>query len=90
MAKRSVSGRRTFPMCSLNMGPIMNLSGPRTPVLLPKRAFGRDCFDVYYQSMIHRTAIITNPCNKKSENETKAMSPRIHAGGTWESRQKYL
>ena len=76
-----------FPMCSVNMGPIVNLSGPRTPVLLLKRAFGEDCFDVYYQSISHQTNTI-NTLNKHPDDETIALSPRINAGGTWEKQIK--
>ena len=44
-----------FPLCrDLKFGPLEAISGPRMPVLLLRRAFGRDCFEVYYQSCSHK------------------------------------
>ena len=43
-----------FPLDrSLKFGPLTGVTGPRTPVLLLKRAFGDDCFEVYYRSASH-------------------------------------
>jgi hypothetical protein len=44
-----------FPLaCDLKFGPLTNVQGPRMPVLLLKRAFGLDCFHVYYNSQSHK------------------------------------
>lgn len=43
-----------FPLCSdLKFGPLVGVKGPRTPVLLLRRAFGEDCFECFYQSRRH-------------------------------------
>ena len=54
---------------NLKMGPVVGLSGPRTPVWLLKRAFGIDCFKVYYQSMSHGKKC-TSPANAVSNEDT--------------------
>lgn len=88
-----------FPIIhSLKMGPITELSGPRMPVLLLKRAFGGDCFEVYYQSMSHGgngKATDNNDNNISSEQRLKddaensqpesnpALPPLVGAGGQW-------
>jgi hypothetical protein len=44
-----------FPLeRDLKFGPLTNVQGPRMPVLLLKRAFGLDCFHVYYNSQSHK------------------------------------
>ena len=43
-----------FPIVTnYKMGPVVGCSGPNMPVVLLERAFGRDCFDVYYPSFSH-------------------------------------
>lgn len=43
-----------FPLVkNLCFGPFTDICGPRMPVLLLKRAFGLDCFHVYFQSKSH-------------------------------------
>jgi cytidyltransferase-like protein len=77
-----------FPLdVNYKMGPVTDISGPRMPVLLLKRAFGNDCFDVYYQSHSHDM-----PCHDKSHHSTNGdstdLKPIVAAGGTWESNVK--
>mmetsp|Transcript_6444 Transcript_6444/g.12933 ORF Transcript_6444/g.12933 Transcript_6444/m.12933 type:complete len:885 (-) Transcript_6444:27-2681(-) len=63
---------------TLKMGPVVGLSGPRTPVWLLKRAFGNDCFEVYYQSTSHHCEGMASKSEKKglaygkAEEEKKA------------------
>ena len=46
-----------FPLArDLEFGPLEGITGPRMPVLLLRRAFGRDCFEVYMQSTSHTPA----------------------------------
>ena len=46
-----------FPLArDLKFGPLEGITGPRMPVLLLRRAFGRDCFEVYMQSTSHTPA----------------------------------
>ena len=62
-----------FPLdFNYKMGPVTDISGPRMPVLLLKRAFGNDCFDVYYQSHSHGM-----PCHDKSHHSTNGDSQQI-------------
>jgi cytidyltransferase-like protein len=43
-----------FPLNrTFKMGPLDQIQGPHMPILLLKRAFGHDCFHVYYQSVSH-------------------------------------
>jgi cytidyltransferase-related domain len=43
-----------FPLVTdLRFGPMVDICGPRMPILLLQRAFGLDCFHVYYQSKSH-------------------------------------
>lgn len=72
-------------------GPLTNISAPRMPILLLKRAFGSDCFHVYYQSASHQK-------QKKEEDKTKLeaknhesvgeLKPLVLDGGTWETATK--
>ena len=78
-----------FPLSLVNMGPIIDLSAPRVPVLLLKRAFGRDCFEVFYQSISHSHQTSGNDnLDKQQEQETPTLPPLTNAGGTWESQTK--
>ncbi len=64
-----------FPLCGeFKFGPLTQISGPRMPVLLLKRAFGLDCFDVYYQSGSHNNS--NNNCNgdNRSKREKNSRS----------------
>ena len=55
-----------FPLShELKFGPFDGISGPRMPILLLKRAFGSDCFHVYYQSGSHTS----NSGNDKKKNK---------------------
>jgi cytidyltransferase-like protein len=85
-----------FPLNSVNMGPVINLSGPRVPVLLLKRAFGQDCFEVYYQSVSHQTSHLNENTGKRNDDNpgqqgqgpectSSSLPPLTSAGGTWES-----
>ena len=70
---------------NLNMGPVAGLSGPQTPVWLLKRAFGDDCFKVYYQSMSHGSSSTTG---KHIKDGTTNLVPLIGNGGQWMSSKK--
>jgi hypothetical protein len=79
-----------FPLShSLKFGPLEGIKGPRMPVLLLKRAFGMDCFDVYDQSGSHKVAKGAN----KQEGEIgdcngELLKPLVFDGGTWEGAEK--
>ena len=78
-----------FPLGAVKMGPVTNLSGPRVPVLLLKRAFGLDCFEVYYQSVSHQTSGKEDRVsNKHQDSDTSTLPPLTSTGGTWESQTK--
>jgi choline-phosphate cytidylyltransferase len=77
-----------FPLSTVKMGPIINLSGPRTPVLLLKRFFGRDCFEVYYQSVSHQTNGNGTNDFTHQDGSTTSLPPLTYAGGTWEKQTK--
>ena len=70
-------------MKNLEMGPIVGLSGPHTPVWLLTRAFGNDCFDVYYQSMSHG-----NKPSGKHVYEKTNLRPLVASGGQWNQSVK--
>ena len=62
-----------FPLDrSLRFGPLEDICGPRAPVLLLERAFGEDCFDVYYQSAAHNHRTGKNK-NSNHADETKTV-----------------
>ena len=47
--------KELFPLDkTLHFGPLTKIQGPKMPVLLLKRAFGMDCFEVYYPSESHK------------------------------------
>jgi cytidyltransferase-like protein len=74
-----------FPInTSYKMGPLGNLSGPRMPVLLLNRAFGDDCFHVYYPSHGHDKSNdkLHHICTENLETVT-SFKPLVHTGGTW-------
>ncbi|KAL7500939.1 hypothetical protein ACHAWT_009697 [Skeletonema menzelii] len=79
---------------NLEMGPVLNISGPHTPVRLLKRAFGEDCFDVYYQSMSHgdsKSVVVERETSeeKKDENNNNTQyPPHISVGGQWTQSTK--
>lgn len=76
-----------FPLDrSLCFGPLVNIQGPRCPVLLLKRAFGLDCFEVYYQSASHHEA--KDKAKHKEPNECGGLKPLVQDGGTWEEGKK--
>jgi len=84
-------------------GPMTGICGPNMPVVLLKRAFGADCFDVYYESASH-TKGHDNNTNSKANNYTNSgqdqqeqrqqqgaageLPPFVSVGGTWESGEK--
>jgi len=70
---------------NLIMGPITGLSGPQTPVLLLKRAFGDDCFKVYYQSMSHGN---NKTAGKHIKDDITNLKPLVGNGGQWMSSEK--
>ncbi len=76
-----------FPLQrSLKFGPLTDICGPQTPVTLLKRAFGDDCFEVYYRSISHQQAQPALP--KRQQLDKKALPPKVAPGGTWEASPK--
>ena len=78
--------RELFPLDkTLCFGPMTGIQGPRMQVLLLKRAFGSDCFEVYYQSVSHHTQK-----NKEKEiiQSGGILKPLVQNGGTWEDGRK--
>jgi len=87
-----------FPMIrDLKMGPVTGICGPRMPVTLLKRAFGEDCFIVYFQSTSHQSPGVVVAANtsledkhhEEEEDESTptprgTLHPLVGAGGTWE------
>lgn len=75
-----------YPLVTnLRMGPVVNLCGPHTHVRLLKRAFGEDCFDVYYQSMSHggRAIVEKESSDEKKEDIVQEYPPHVSIGGQW-------
>ena len=85
-----------LPLSSeLRFGPLTGIKGPRMPVLLLKRAFGKDCFQVYYQSWSHKQASSSQKRNKSSHSglassngDQRLLPPLVQTGGTWEGGNK--
>ena len=70
-----------FPLINnLKMGPVTNIKGPQKPIRLLKRAFGNDCFDVYYQSTSHRGD--NNNNNKKKSTTTTTTTTKDNGNVT--------
>ena len=92
--------RELFPLCrDLKFGPLTGVTGPRTPVRLLKRAFGLDCFHVFYQSGSHKNnvakqvtaqnAAISNTIDTGSLLKAEGnLPPLILGGGVWEGGGK--
>ncbi|KAG7371811.1 glycerol-3-phosphate cytidylyltransferase [Nitzschia inconspicua] len=73
----------------LKFGPLVGIQGPHTPVRLLKRAFGDDCFQVYYQSASHKESKHATTAETNSTfDSTTNLPPLTHTGGTWEGGQK--
>ncbi|KAL7541400.1 hypothetical protein ACHAWF_006925 [Thalassiosira exigua] len=77
----------------LKMGPVTGLSGPHAPAFLLKRAFGQDCFEVYYQSASHGkkctindggSATSSSPC----QHVQSKLPALVSAGGQWSQSVK--
>ena len=84
-----------FPLQrNLKFGPLTNICGPQTPVTLLKRAFGEDCFEVYYRSISHQQGQTKQQPTKQSSNDnsnnnnSKQLPPKVAPGGTWEASPK--
>eukprot|EP00934_Nitzschia_sp_Nitz4_P007742 Nitzschia sp. Nitz4//scaffold226_size53432//28383//30972//NITZ4_006701-RA/size53432-augustus-gene-0.62-mRNA-1//-1//CDS//3329542751//7732//frame0 len=78
-----------FPLNrNLKMGPVVGVCGPRMPITLLKRAFGDDCFDVYFQSISHRADNANAEHHKEVVADGDELPPLVLAGGTWESGRK--
>jgi hypothetical protein len=80
-----------FPLCKkLKFGPLVEISGPRMPVLLLKRAFGSDCFDVFYQSCSHNNTNTKNHASTTGNKQTSdgQLKPVVLEGGDWSSASK--
>jgi cytidyltransferase-like protein len=90
--KEAYRENELFPLNhSLKMGPLTDVKGPRMPVVLLKRAFGLDCFHVYYQSQSHKTQ--QQPSSIESISRSKSqqhqpngsdLKPLTLTGGAWE------
>jgi cytidyltransferase-like protein len=77
-----------FPLDrNLKMGPVTGICGPRMPVRLLKRAFGDDCFDVYFPSFSHHSGFKSTEHHQQDISKSE-LPPLISAGGTWESGVK--
>lgn len=93
-----------FPtICTLKMGPVVELSGPNTPVRLLKRAFGEDCFEVYYQSVSHGRAKRPgknkdreglkddgSEADDKGTQKSSTLPPLVSSGGQWTQNEKIV
>lgn len=78
-----------FPLCTnLKFGSLVNIKGPRCPVLLLKRAFGNDCFHVYYQSSSHKVMKAANKQQGEVGDSNGDLRPVVMTGGTWEDGRK--
>ncbi len=75
-----------FPLQrNLKFGPLTGICGPQTPVTLLKRAFGDDCFEVYYRSISHQQ----QPKQQQPDNnKNKTLPPKVAPGGTWNTSPK--
>ena len=84
--------KEMFPLQrNLKFGPFDTINGPQTPVLLLKRAFGDDCFDVYYQSASHKQQQQpppSSPPQNHSTTQDSTLKPLLQIGGTWEGGRK--
>jgi cytidyltransferase-like protein len=65
----------------LKFGPLDGILGPRMPVLLLQRAFGNDCFEVYYASGSHKVVQVKNTTGERGES-TMATTSNGHVNGT--------
>ena len=79
-----------FPLSrNPKFGPLEGIKGPRMPVLLLKRAFGLDCFDVYYQS---GSLMVAKEANKQQgeigDSNGDLLKPLVLNGGTWQGSEK--
>jgi cytidyltransferase-like protein len=90
-----------FPLQNTyKMGPLTALSGPHMPVTLLNRAFGDDCFQVYYnQSCSHHSGEAKKKNHNSSHDDDTTTTtndgggsflPVVQAGGTWEGGVKFL
>ena len=86
---------------TLQMGPHSGIPGPRLPVLLLQRAFGDDCFEVYYPSLQHggggsngkpetdSSSLPANAAKKTTSTTITAhLPPKVLPGGTWQHATK--
>lgn len=74
-------------------GPFDNICGPHTPILLLYRAFGIDCFLVYYQGILRHNNRSNNEkshhinnsvdCNNHNNNSKTDMPPLLSRSGQW-------
>jgi cytidyltransferase-like protein len=84
-----------FPLTkTLELGPLRNISGPNMPVSLLKRAFGDDCFHVYYQSASHNKQQLKLLSDERGvetkEGDKKKLAPLLLPGGLWEGGKKTI
>lgn len=86
--------RELLPLTKdLKFGPLVGVCGPRTPVTLLKRAFGADCFDVYYQSSSHNARKLPSGSSvrsivAKNPEDGGKLPPKLSGGGEWEGGKK--
>jgi len=78
-----------FPLQKeLKFGPLTRVCGPNMPVTLLKRAFGNDCFEVYYRSISHKQTMKQKQQHPRKEGKNSNLPPLVKPGGTWENNQK--
>lgn len=97
--------RELFPLRDdLEFGPLRGIKGPRAPVTLLRRAFGSDCFEVYYPSASHKDAPTNGDDHHVRDHAkttddgdgstttttttTTRLRPLVRPGGTWEHNTK--
>jgi cytidyltransferase-like protein len=79
------------------MGPVTDIGGPNMPITLLHRAFGTDCFTMYYQSSHHNnnkssldtTSTSTTILSNNKDEKKTVLQPHIRMGGTWEGTLGY-
>eukprot|EP00603_Paraphysomonas_imperforata_P009801 CAMPEP_0114477076 /NCGR_PEP_ID=MMETSP0104-20121206/15141_1 /TAXON_ID=37642 ORGANISM="Paraphysomonas imperforata, Strain PA2" /NCGR_SAMPLE_ID=MMETSP0104 /ASSEMBLY_ACC=CAM_ASM_000202 /LENGTH=907 /DNA_ID=CAMNT_0001651941 /DNA_START=12 /DNA_END=2735 /DNA_ORIENTATION=+ len=96
-AKEVYRDHEMFPLSEeLKLGPHVGVKGPHMPVKLLKRAFGLDCFEVYFQSGSHKDISKSQTIEEKvvssvrgtAEESVQVLPPMVQAGGTWEGGRK--
>ena len=99
--KEVYKAHELFPLQqSLEMGPVHGITGPHLPVVLLQRAFGTDCFRVYYPSVVSHKETTTTTSKQKNNGEQNnnnnknnttqtppALPPHTSRAGQWQDGQ---